>query len=389
MGRDGGSRQEYCRQNASEHLMKKWGSKMTTVSFTPGQQPPEYRGWQERLTRTEQDKIDAAAAGRALKNMGSAFVGKLSGAKNSLLTLRSGIKQTSWAVGHGMARLLDKLAIAGKRIAAAARRSSHASVRDMLTKPVYRTVRPDHVIGPLLNDGDSLAVNGKEIRDYLINNPGSPLFASGNIKITGHTISFMQPETIPGTAMTITGLTLDSRDSHSGEVLGALREVLQDPKAIFGSLAELCAIMTVNDKLNVVKMRTAQLIADQLNQPSVRKALVTPKYESAINSLVAYDPRTDTYKPWFTPTALHRNVTPPGEPAFAARAPEKPVVPPRPPWLSNARSVAVPDRTAGTESTIAGGVNNGAVNAPVGRAGPTVHDAGKSVAELRKLFDKP
>lgn len=228
-----------------------------------------------------------------------------------------------------------------------------------------RSKNAANIISPLLNIGYTFQNSTIEINDFLIKNPQSRLFSSDNILITGYQISFKQPEKIPGTSIIIDKLIIDFRDNNNGEFRGApALDVIKNQT--FTSLAHLCAIMTFSDQLNVVKMRTARLIAGQLNDSITRQRLVVPQNAEAIDSLVKYHPDTDRYESRFVYSAFNPRpkrpeggtqpaiplaamsgepqkpalgiaaITPAADTTIEMPAPviNKPVVPPLPQWIA-------------------------------------------------------
>ncbi len=313
--------------------------------------------------------------------------------------MRATIKRLPGKIAYGMKRLLAKSAIGGKKVHPALDRDVNATVRDMLTNPDDRTVRPINVISSLLNGDDSMQHNVKEIKDFLINNANSSLFSSANLDFNGNTIIFKQPGHIPGSAIPLAKLTIDGRDSHNGEFRGALAlKVLRHPGLTFGSLAELCAIMTINDELNVVKMRTAHIVAAQLNKPSVSKALITNDNQAAIDSLVKFDSATQTYMPLFPYPAPAPKSRPAADgqdnrvatpPTPARNTPDRPEIKPRPPWL-NAKPAIAPGKVMTDDAPAANtaAVTTGVVEPRTQDAGATVLGAGNRVKTLRQIFEK-
>ncbi|NDL61396.1 hypothetical protein [Acerihabitans arboris] len=260
--------------------------------------------------QNKETEVSGAAKPAVKSNFSPGFHDKLAKAGNSLQKLLTTVERRAGAFAGKLGKMLARLSIGGKKGTATASKDANDIFQQMLTRPQDRTVAPKNLIGTLLKDGSSLEENGKAIKSFLIDNPNSPLFSSENITIspytddngkTGYKMSFKQPEQIPNTAIIVKELAIDSQDGRSGEFRGKLALwVLQHPDLQFGSLAGLCALMTMNDQFNVVKMRTAHMIADRLNDPAARAVLDTPQNAAAIDSLVTYNTNKAVYEPKFS-----------------------------------------------------------------------------------------
>lgn len=148
---------------------------------------------------------------------------------------------------------------------------------EMAKDPELWTVRHLNIMSGLLNDGHSDTTCGVDVYNYFKANPDSPTFSSDNLTLseTG-TLSFRKPLLIPDKQLQIASVQIDMRDCRNGEFRGKVaRNILCESGLMFDSLTDLAAKMTQDPKRNFVAMRSAKMIADDINwqRNQVRSAL--------------------------------------------------------------------------------------------------------------------
>lgn len=260
---------------------------------------------------TEHAKIELTKK----SNFKSAFFNKLTVVRNVTPKLSMGIKKTNKAFCDKL-KSMKSFLLSLKKGDAAKKLSVESAadkdvIKDMLYNKLDKIVTPKSIIGSLLNDGNTITEHGQAIKNYLIENPESRLFSSDNMIFIDNKIVFIEPENIPGTEITIRELTFDDRDCRNGEFRGKVAmAVLRDAGIPFRNLDELCAIMTLNDKFNFVKQRTANMLATQFENPEVKKRLGTAENAEAIESFLTYDKDSDTYVSRFAIKTINSHSTP-------------------------------------------------------------------------------